>query len=77
MMTEVSLHPNPTSGNLSINIDNDAVMEIRDIAGRVVMKGQLSQGESVINVSELGQGVYVIGLRFDNGSVAMKKFIKK
>lgn len=77
MMTEVSLHPNPTSGNLSINIDNDAVMEIRDIAGRVVMKGQLSQGESVINVSELGQGVYVISLRFDNGSVAMKKFIKK
>ena len=76
-MTEVSLHPNPTSGNLSINIDNDAVMEIRDIAGRVVMKGQLLQGESVINVSELGQGVYVIGLRFDNGSVAMKKFIKK
>ncbi|GAB5538759.1 MAG: zinc metalloprotease [Salibacteraceae bacterium] len=69
-----SLYPIPVSNELIVSASNDLMLgefRIIDISGRIVNAGQLSQRNSIIDVSFLPNGSYIL-----NTSAGNKRFIK-
>jgi len=67
-----NIYPNPANDVVRINTEADAVVEIFDMAGRMVMNVNVVEGENAVNVAELTSGVYFVRM---NGSVV--KFVKR
>jgi hypothetical protein len=59
--TGVSVYPNPTTGNITIDIDNKETQNvvISNITGSIVKQAQIS-GRGVINLADLANGVYFV-----------------
>jgi hypothetical protein len=61
----VSIYPNPTSGTLNVNVDERFVnssVSLFDVAGKQVFAGIIKEKVSVIQVSELRAGLYLLRL---------------
>lgn len=69
---DVKLFPNPTSGNLYVEVEGLQKVEIIDAVGRVV----LSQNNGTVNMSNLANGIYTVRVSA-NGSTSIKKVVKK
>jgi hypothetical protein len=58
---EVSLYPNPTSNEFTVNSNSDAtVLEIYNTLGVLVSTKNLSSGENTISTSDLSSGTYYV-----------------
>ena len=68
----VNLYPNPTSGNLYVEVEGLQKVEIIDAVGRVV----LSQNNGTVNMSNLANGIYTVRVSA-NGTTSIKKVVKK
>lgn len=66
------VYPNPVNDVVRINVESDAMVQIMDLAGRMVMNVNVIAGENTINVEGLNSGVYFVEI---NGSAV--KFVKK
>lgn len=66
------LYPNPASSNVNIVAESAALVEVMDMAGRVVMSVDVVAGENSISVADLAEGVYFVKM---NGAVV--KFVKR
>jgi PKD repeat protein len=64
---KVVLYPNPTSDNLNLQVESSLFVkyEILDPAGKVLFSNQITSDNTVISVSELATGIYLVRL-FDN-----------
>lgn len=78
----LNVYPNPTSGQVYINIDlpnrQDATIYITDVLGKIIYKTELKNITSEmldLNFSELQNGIYFIQLHAGE-EVVSKKFIK-
>ena len=70
------LYPNPVINVLNIKVDNSLINQpytIFDSLGRIVLKGNLDDFETTINVEQLSKGIYY--LKVSNNKVS--KFIKE
>ena len=70
---DVKLYPNPTTGNLYIEVEGLQKVEVIDAVGRVVMS---QNNGNVINMSNLANGIYTVRV-MANGNTAVKKVVKK
>ncbi|WP_395061583.1 T9SS type A sorting domain-containing protein [Flavobacterium sp.] len=77
--SKFSVYPNPTSGIVTVSSNDIAInnIQITDINGRTV-KNINANGvnESQINISELSQGIYLMKIVSEQGSVT-KKIVKE
>jgi hypothetical protein len=77
-LSEISIHPNPTSSLLEINISSELLnynIEVFNIQGKkVLVKDQLKH-QSKINIKHLKKGVYFLRI-LTNKSSYIKKVIK-
>jgi len=75
----ISIYPNPTSGELTIDNGQLTIMSVAiyDVYGRKVLTNHLiaSSSHHLINVSHLTNGIYFINIDTEQGSV-MKKLVK-
>jgi hypothetical protein len=76
----VSVYPNPTNSNFSIEIPESFVggeISIIDLTGKVVLKDRVTQSAiKRIDVSTLNDGIYLI--RMNNGTVQFTdRLVKK
>jgi surface protein len=72
--SSLKLYPNPVLSVL--NIDNNLTNQpynIIDTLGRVILKGNLNEGDNSINVEHLSKGIYYLKVANDKAS----KFIKE
>lgn len=69
----VKLFPNPTTGNLYIEVEGLQKVEVIDAVGRVVMS---QNNGNVVNMSNLANGIYTVRV-MANGNTAVKKVVKK
>lgn len=68
------LYPNPVSDTLNIQLDRDLEkIEIYSILGRMVF----TKTNSMINVSNLSSGMYIIKVYTQDGKIGVKRFVKK
>ena len=72
----LKLYPNPVLNVLNVTIDYNRINQpytIVDGLGRVVLKGNLNDVDTTINVEQLSKGIYYIKLSYNTAS----KFIKE
>jgi hypothetical protein len=82
MVQEVNLivYPNPSSSQITVEIptkpQKNTILTILDIKGQQQLSQQITEPLTVINISELSQGIYFVRLT-NNSEVAVGKFVKQ
>ncbi len=76
----LSVHPNPVSNLLTINVDGNAgstgVADIVDVTGRLLLHTDINGNTQLIDVSTLQSGVYL--LRYNDGiNTSVVRFVKQ
>lgn len=69
---EISIYPNPGNGTYTINIEEDAEIEVLNNAGKLVQKSNTKN----LDISSQPNGVYIIVIKTKNG-IVRNKVIKK
>lgn len=73
--SDINIYPNPTSNQLSINTELDiSEIKIIDITSKTIMSSK--ENTSIINVSNLADGIYFIQLITEERTIT-KKFVKQ
>ena len=70
--TEFSVIPNPTSGQINIEVDDITTIKVFDIQGQCVAHYQLESGNNPIDLGRLPQGMYFIK---EEGNGKVKKLL--
>ena len=75
----ITLHPNPTTGELSIKNYEIQItnVEVYDVFGKKILKLEIrsSKSETIVNISHLNSGIYFVKITTDIGEVT-KKIVK-
>ena len=78
--TKFSISPNPATKNLNISIvyyaNRDYNLEVYDVLGKQIYRGQITKGDTSIDVRNWRQGVYLVKLS-NNQFTQTKRFIKQ
>jgi len=75
-LAKLILYPNPINNLLHINYNEELLLEIFDIQGKVLIKKKLRLGENEINMARLASGYYFIKIT-NNENQVVKKVLKK
>lgn len=77
---EMTLYPNPTSGNATLSIQNYASEKwsyrLFDLNGRIIYEQEISQSETQIALENLSASVYLIAVSDQNKTLKTFKIIK-
>jgi hypothetical protein len=60
------LMPNPASTEVNIESPVQATWRISDLAGRILLEGNLQPGTQAVNISTLSSGIYLVRLQTQN-----------
>lgn len=82
--TNFHLYPNPSEGELNIGFSTEAsgnaVIEITDISGKVVLNNnfEINAGNNLVNINaeSLSDGAYLVNLNLDGAKIT-RRFIKQ
>ena len=69
----LALHPNPTTGMITLNRTDVQKIEVLDMMGRVVT---VCENSNVVNITALTKGYYTLRITTDKG-VAVRKVLKE
>jgi YVTN family beta-propeller protein len=72
----IGLYPNPANDNITIECPQAAVIEITNIQGQLIKTFATTGNNTIIDISALHVGVYVVKMKTEKG-VEVKKFIKE
>jgi len=77
--SEFGLYPNPAQNNITVHIDNDMLtdtsIEIKSALGQQVYSNNLTENNSVIDVSQLENGIYFVFVSSKLKGVSTQKLI--
>ena len=72
-------YPNPASENVTIlyeNLETAAEYQLFDLFGRNIMNGKIMEEETVLNISGLANGIYILKVMEGNKTVGTAKIVK-
>ena len=72
----ITLHPNPATTTLNIELPQSCTAELRNIKGVLIETKQLQANATQWNIEALPPGLYMLTLR-NNDWVITRKFVKK
>jgi len=78
---EISIFPNPTRGEITVEITNlqqtaQAILEVFSLAGESVFSENMLQNKTVVDLSKLPPGVYILKILLDS-KLSTWKIIKE
>ena len=75
----ISVYPNPTNGQVTVDADNEVISEVRvfSLEGRMVKAARVSERTAVLNLETLSKGVYVLQIQLQQGDVIRRKLVLK
>ena len=57
----LKLYPNPLNQtNLNINLENNSIISLFDLSGKLIKTYQLKSGNNLLNLDFLNKGLYLI-----------------
>ncbi|MFW5832365.1 MAG: T9SS type A sorting domain-containing protein [Prolixibacteraceae bacterium] len=75
---QVSIYPNPTSGEITINgIQPAGIIQIHDSSGILLLDKKIAGPSDVISLKNFSPGYYIISFHCKTGSTQTVKIIKK
>ncbi|AEA42914.1 T9SS type A sorting domain-containing protein [Fluviicola taffensis] len=74
----VSIYPNPTSGNIQIkSTENILSLKIYKLSGELVLEKDISNSLGIeLNIDNLNSGIYLIHFYDENGATSVKRISK-
>ena len=72
-------YPNPASENITIlfeNLETAAEYQLFDLFGRNLMNGTITEEETLLNISGLANGIYILKVMDGNKTVGTAKIVK-
>jgi hypothetical protein len=69
---DIKLYPNPTNGNLNIQVEAMRRITIANALGQVVYDQEVNSDSEVVDMAQYQTGVYMVRITTDNG-VAVKR----
>src|SRR5690606_28053533 len=72
---KILVYPNPTNGVFTIEStaeNKNAAFEIRDITGKIVLKGSLRGKQTTLDLSENSSGLYILRVGDQNVKIVRK-----
>jgi hypothetical protein len=72
---DFKLFPNPVNNMLTIECDNDAVVQIADITGQLITSLKTVAGKNTVDLSALAKGSYVVTYTI-NGTTLARRIVK-
>lgn len=72
----ISVYPNPSSGELMINLIVNSDVEISNQLGQVIYSKHLEQGQSNVDISSYAKGIYFLKSNID-GKTNVTKIVKQ
>lgn len=76
MANEIHIFPNPVNDKFTIQSLQKAIIEIYNIQGQIIIQQQLKQGKTIIDISELAKGVYILRVN-NNEKAEVTKIVKE
>lgn len=71
----LTIYPNPTNGIITIENKNSANFNLFNSVGKMVVNGTMNEKASV-DLSKFDDGLYILKIINENGSISSKKIIK-
>ena len=76
----ITIYPNPANEKIiiestSLNNEKDKIISIFNIQGQMLLKQELWQDRSEVDISKFTKGIYVLKIESNEGHV-VKRFIK-
>ncbi len=74
------LMPNPTSGSLEVQVSDNAasgLLQVASVDGRVVLERRMESPRTVLDVSELSRGLYILNWHDVNGTITTQRFVRE
>ena len=75
----IELHPNPTNGKLNVkltNIGSEASLVVLSIQGQIVRMETITQEETMLDLSALAKGVYLIKVQSDGNTIVKRVLVQ-
>ncbi len=74
--TKISIYPNPTNGifSVAIGVTEKQILQMFDVTGKLVLSQVIQNGKTIIDASNLNDGIYNIHIN-QNGSVINKHIV--
>ena len=79
-LDQITVFPNPVQDYITVKSNyslNDAIISIFDLNGRRVLNYKNGSDDSIINVSDLSAGEYILRIITSSQDIYSKKIIKK
>ena len=74
---DVMIYPNPTNGKLNVEIEGMKQITIINNLGQVVCDNKVDDDNTIINVSQYNDGVYLVRIITENGIITKRISIAK
>ncbi len=74
-MFSATLYPNPTTGQLTVEMEGLKEVEVYNLVGQCLLRKDIPEGNAIIDMSGLQNGVYMVKVSANYGSV-MQKVVK-
>lgn len=74
LAVDFNVYPNPTHGNITINLSNasNALIDIIDINGKVLKTKQVNNTTNTFNLSDFENGIYFVKVNTNNKIITKK-----
>lgn len=75
----VTLFPNPSDGLVTVlsNGNKMKFISVYDLSGRLCYTQEASTNQATINIKSLAQGLYLVKIKLQNGTIELKKLVKE
>jgi hypothetical protein len=73
----LDIYPNPSKSSFTISSSEKGIVTVCDILGRTLLTAQIEPGNTVINAYPWPPGMYIVTVKYPNGFVVNKKFVKE
>ncbi len=74
-ISALRVYPNPAHDFITFSSDKNGQVDIMDVSGRVIMNSTIGAGTHTMSVSNLNNGVYLVKVTLEDGSVSISKII--
>ena len=70
--TQLNIYPNPTQGLVTLEAEGMIEVSVYNTLGQCVLKKEVAESQSVVDLQNLSEGLYLLRIKTENGTVSKR-----